>query len=115
MTDKDLTSLLADYAAPTEDLGFSDALLTRLKTEENAALFDLGSLAKKPMPLWRGWLMASLIGLLCGLIWTRLGVSLPDMTVETSLITALTSGWAAYGLAGLCIAVCLLLVETEAF
>lgn len=114
MTDKELTSLLADYTAPTEDQGFSDVVLTALKAEEDA-LFDIDSLVKQPMPIWRGWLIAGLIGLLCGLIWTRLGVSIPNIEFETSLLSALNTGWAAYGLAGLCLAACLLLVETEAF
>jgi hypothetical protein len=115
MTDKELIFLLADYAAPTEDQGFSEAMLATLKAEEDAVLFDLDSLVKKPMPIWRSWLIAGLIALLCGLIWTRLGVSMPDIEFETSLFSALNTGWAAYGLAGLCLAACLLLVETEAF
>lgn len=115
MTDDTLKSLLADYAAPTEDQGFSDAVLLTLQTQEEAALFDLDSLVKRPTPPWRNWMMALMIGLLCGLIWTRLGISLPDISLESSVLNELNSGWVAYGLAGLCLAVCLLLVETEAF
>jgi hypothetical protein len=115
MTDDTLKSLLADYAAPTDDQGFSDAVMATLQTEENATLFDLDSLIKRPTPLWRNWMMALMIGLLCGLIWTRLGVNLPDLSVQNSILTELGTGWAAYGLGALCLAVCLLLIETEAF
>ncbi|MGJ8558701.1 MAG: hypothetical protein ACSHX3_00550 [Litorimonas sp.] len=115
MTDDSLKSLLADYVAPTEDQGFSDAVLTALQTQEEAALFDLDSLAKRPTPLWRSWMIALMIGLLCGLIWTRLGLNLLDISLESSVLNTLSTGWAAYGLGALCLAVCLLLVETEAF
>lgn len=115
MTDDTLKSLLADYAAPTEDQGFSDTVLATLQTQEEAALFDLDSLVKRPMPLWRSWMIALMIGLLCGLIWARLGINLPEVSIESSVLSALNTGWMAYGLAGLCLAACLLLVETEAF
>lgn len=117
MTDENLKSLLAPYAAPTDDMGFSDAVLATLQTEEAATLFDLDSLVKRPTPIWRGWMIAAIIGGLCGLIWTRLGVSVPDLppalSLESSALGFLSTGWAAYGLAGLCVAVCLLLVEME--
>ena len=115
MNDDNLTALLADYAAPTDDQGFSDNVLATLKAQDEAALFDLDSLVKRPTPVWRSWMMALLIGGLCGLIWARLGVHLPELSVESSVLGALSTGWIAYGLAALCLMGCLLLVETEAF
>lgn len=113
MTDDRLKSLLADYAAPTDDEGFSDTVFARLQTQADAELFDLDSLVKRPAPLWRSWTVALVIGLLCGLIWARLGVNLSDMSIESTLLGELGTGWVAYGLASLCLAACLLLVETE--
>lgn len=115
MSDNALQSLLADYAAPTDDQGFSDTVLATLKTQENTALFDLDSLVKRPTPVWRNWLMALLIGALCGLIWARLGINLPDVSIDRSALSWISTGWVAYGLAGLCLTACLLLVETESF
>jgi len=113
MNDDNLTSLLADYAAPTEDQGFSDNVLMTLTAQNSEALFDLDSLVKRPAPLWRSWVMALVIGLLCGLIWTRLGVSLPDLPLDQADLGWLSTGWVAYGLAGLCLMIGLILVETE--
>lgn len=115
MSDNRLKSLLADYAVPTDDQGFSDTVLATLKTQDNAALFDLDSLVKRPTPVWRSWMMALMIGLLCGLIWARLGVNLPEVSIDSSALSWLSTGWVAYGLAGLCLTACLLLVETEAY
>lgn len=119
--DTPLSALLADYAAPTEDAGFSDRMMANLRAQDalakasKTATIDLNSLAARPLPAWRGWLIALLIGALCGLIWARLGVSLPDVSYDSSILTALNSGWIAYGLGGLCVAASLLLIETEAF
>lgn len=119
--DAHVSALLADYAAPTEDAGFSDRMMANLRAQDalakasNPATIDLDSLAKRPLPQWRGCLIALLIGALCGLIWARLGVNLPDVSYDSSILSALNSGWIAYALGGLCVAASLLLIETEAF
>lgn len=120
-SDAHVSALLADYAAPTEDAGFSDMMIANLRAQDalanadNPATIDLNSLAARPLPVWRGWLIALLIGALCGLIWARLGVSLPDISYDSAMLTALNSGWMAYGLGGLCVAASLLLIDADAF
>ena len=110
-----LQTLLAAYTAPAEDNGFSDTLMATLRAQDSDPAVDLTRLAGKPAPIWRGWVIAMIIGLLCGLIWARLGVNLPDLSTDPSILGSLLTEWTAYGLAALGLAVCMLLIETEAF
>lgn len=109
-TDDTLKSLLADYVAPTQDAGFSKAFMARL--DHNT--IDLEDYAARPSPLWRSWLVAIILGLICGLLWVRFGVSLPEIEWRDGTMHALHNDWVIYLLCGLGASFCLMLVETDA-
>lgn len=110
MTDNDLKNLLADYAAPTADQGFSDALMQTIHCE--ADQINLSDYAR-PRTAWRTWVVALTLGVVSGLLWTWIGVKLPDFTFETQNIGLLQSGWGAYAIAAICMAVGLIFVELD--
>ena len=111
MTDNDLKTLLADYAAPAADNGFSDSVLRTLQSE--TAEIDLSDYAVRPKAPWRSWVYALTLGLIFGLLWTWIGVKMPDLPLALDQISLFNNGWGTYLIAALCMALGLIFVELE--
>ena len=111
MTDNDLTTLLADYMAPEKDKGFSDRLMQTIRSEETPV--DLTDYIRPARPAWRAWVVALTLGLVSGLLWTWLGVKIPDLSFDTTQIGLLQNGWGLYALAAICMGLGLIFVELD--
>lgn len=114
MTDDTLKDLLADYVAPTEDGGFSEAVMKTLEAEAQDTLVDIHTLTARPGRVWRSWLVALVLGVTAGLLWSRSGVSLPDMGFDLGITWPASADWMLYALCAAGIGVSLILVESEA-
>lgn len=115
MNDETLKTLLSAYAAPTPEDGFSDRVMDAVMAEPTPQTIDLSDYRIRPRQPWRGWVLAAVLGLLAGLIWTRLGIALPDLPESSQMPDLIHSGWGLYALFGLCLAGLLLFIETEAY
>lgn len=115
MNDDTLKTLLSAYAAPTPDDGFSDRVMDRVIADPTPQTLDLAEFKPRRRHPWHGWVLATTLGLLAGLIWVRLGISVPDLPEGAELPSLLDSGWGLYALFGLCLAGTLLFLETEAY
>ena len=111
MTQNDLNTLLSDYMTPTADQGFSDALMQKINAEGKAIdLSDYTAAASRP---WRSWIIALTLGIVAGLIWTWLGLSLPDLPKMNHDIGLLNSGLGLYAMAAICMAASLVYVGVD--
>mgnify|MGYP001801501793 CR=1 FL=1 len=115
MNDDTLKTLLSAYAAPTPEDGFSDQVMNRVEKEAATPTVDLSEFKMRRRQPWHGWVLAAILGLLAGLIWVRLGISVPDLPDGAALPGLLDSGWGLYALFGLCLAGTLLFIEAEAY
>ena len=109
--DNDLETHLADFMAPADDQGFSDAVMRTLKAEE--ASVDLSDYLAQPSHPWRSWVIALTLGLISGLIWTWAGLSLPDIPAMDTHVALKDTDWALYAIAAACIAGSLIFVELD--
>ncbi len=97
----ELEHLLADYAAPLADDGFSDAVMAQLPRASVQGRFELG--ARAPRWPWREALVAACLGGTGWLAWERLServeLVLPQMSVpEIALDPTGLTGAALCGL-----------------
>ena len=111
MNDNDLNHLLADYMAPTADEGFSDTLMQTVRAER--AAIDLADYAVPTSKPWRSWIIALTLGIVSGLIWTWMGLSLPDVPTLDHEIDLLNNSVALYFMAAICMAGSLLYVGLD--
>ncbi|MEL6687072.1 MAG: hypothetical protein AAFP97_05580 [Pseudomonadota bacterium] len=111
MTENDLNRLLADYMAPTADEGFSDTLMQAVRAE--STLIDLSDYVTPTSKPWRSWVIALTLGLVSGLIWTWLGLSLPDIPTLDHEINLLQNSVALYLMAAFCMAGSLLYIGLD--
>lgn len=114
MNDDILKNLLADYVAPTEDRGFSEAVMKTLEAEAQDTLVDIRTLTARPGRVWRSWLVALVLGVTAGLLWSRSGVSLPDTGFDLGISWPASADWMLYALCAAGVGVSLILVESEA-
>jgi hypothetical protein len=112
MSDDRLKALLSDYAAPAQDDGFSDQLMQRIEAED-AARLDLSDYAAPRHGIRRSWIVALVLGLICGMLWVRLGVSLPDWPAGSELPDLLETDWGLYALFGVALSGGLLFLEAD--
>ena len=110
--DETLKALLADYTAPTEDNGFTTAVMARLQT--NAQTFNAADFAPAPRSTLRSWVIALTLGLIGGMLWVRLGINLPDLSGSTDVQNFFTHSWAVYAICGFVLAGLMLFIEAEA-
>jgi hypothetical protein len=128
MTDKTLKHLLTDYTAPTPDDGFSDRLVMAMKAEAQAealaaaqalaqanATIDLSDFMPSRNPVKRGWIVSLILGLMAGLLWTQLGISLPDVNMDAAPASILEQSWVLYGLIGCFLIGSFLFLEADSY
>ena len=115
MNDDTLKTLLADYAAPTPDDGFSEAVLRKAMEAEDirSNTVDLDAYKPSGKPVRRSWIISLVLGLIVGLLWVRLGIVLPDLPNSSDLPQVFESGWMIYAAIGVALSGLFLFVEVE--